>query len=276
MAIRVIKANAAFVKKVLAEAGIKCQGAERHRKCKHHHLWVRPGQHSRGHCDTKAERLAREARVEGQSTATWLSHLPKEVRKKLQPHLPTDVVFCPEHGVAIKCQDVWGEYDRGRKRWQLHREDGPAVGKGAKAVFYWQGRAVKRGTVLDEPTAERILKEENVTDREVLIRRMGTEKFVAQAGLTERSTFTTAGGTNAVLMTKVDPKLLDASNADGSTNWEVRQKARTEQLSYLKVTCPSTGTVYFLRVEPRLETAKAALEWTAGGDVQYEGLAHET
>jgi len=56
-------------------------------------------------------------------------------------------------------------------------------------LYFWHGWQVSKATVMEEPTAERILKEENLTEREVLIQRMGVENFVREAELQQVDSF---------------------------------------------------------------------------------------
>src|SRR6266481_6900534 len=117
--------------------------------------------------------------VRGQPFPRWLSFISKSARKQLQPNLPIAAEFCLLHGFVFLVGNVWAERQGGR--WRTHRENGPAVVCGDRELYYWRGWQVAKKTVLEKPTAERILKEQNQTEREVLIQRMGVEQFVQEA-----------------------------------------------------------------------------------------------
>jgi hypothetical protein len=120
--------------------------------------------------------------------------------------------------------------------------------RGDRELYYWRGWQVAKKTVLEKPTAERILKEQNQTEREVLIQRMGVERFVQEAELRPVDSFR-------------DSTLLKVNTAETRgrhTNDGWREEPLA--LAFLKVTCPSTQKNYFLRVTPDVEDAKQALE----------------
>src|SRR5438445_7790264 len=119
--------------------------------------------------------------VRGQPFPRWLSFISKSTRKQLQPNLPLAAEFCLIHGFVFLVGNVWA--DRQGGMWGTHREGGPAVVCDDHELYYWRGWQVAKKTVLEKPTAERILKEENQTEREVLIQRMGVENFVQEAEL---------------------------------------------------------------------------------------------
>src|SRR5579862_1565406 len=186
--------------------------------------------------------------LRGQSYPRWLSYISKDARKKLQPHLPLAAEFCLKHGFTFLVGNLWGERMNGR--WRTHRDDGPAVIIGDRALYFWRGRQVSERTVLEKPTAERILKETNQTEREVLIQRMGADAFVKEAELKPVDSF------RENLLLKVDT--AEKRGRYRNNQWVEEPQA----LAFLKVTCPSTDKTYFLRVNPDSETAKAALEST--------------
>ena len=178
----------------------------------------------------------------------WLSYISKSARKKLQNHLPIAAEFCLTHGFIFLLGDIYAERITGR--WRVHRTDGPAVIVGDRELYFWRSWQVSKETVMEEPTAERILAEQNQTHREVLLQRMGVENFVREAELKPVDTFR-------------DTLLLKADTAATGGGW--RNGYWTEipiQLAFLKVLCPSTQKIYFLRVDPEVGTAKQALEST--------------
>jgi hypothetical protein len=178
----------------------------------------------------------------------WLSYVSKGARKRLQNHLPIAAEFCLTHGFVFLSGDVWAERIGGR--WRVHRADGPAVTVDDREVYFWRGRQVSKETVLDEPRVDRILAEQNQTHREVLLQRMGVERFTREAELKPKDAFR-------------DSVLLKVDTAGTRGTWRDGRWTETPlQLAFLKVVCPSTQKTYFLRVDPDVETAKQALEST--------------
>jgi Domain of unknown function (DUF6745) len=178
----------------------------------------------------------------------WLSYISKSARKRLQPNLPITAEFCLTHGFIFLVGNVWAERQGGM--WRTHRTDGPAVVFDDHELYYWHGWQVSKKTVLEKPSAERILKEKNQTEREVLIQRMGVQQFVNEAELRPVDSFR-------------DTTLLKVDTAE--TRGRYRNGNLTDEplaLAFLKVICPSTQKAYFLRVEPDVENAKQALEST--------------
>ena len=189
--------------------------------------------------------------VRGQPFPRWLSFLSKDARKRLQPNLPLAAEFCLIHGFIFLVGNVWAERQNGR--WRPHCADGPAVVCDDHELYYWHGWQVAEKTVREKPTAERILKEENQTEREVLIQRMGVENFVNEAELKVVDSFR-------------ETELLKVNTAETRSNYRSgRWQEEPLALAFLKVVCPSTQKAYFLRVEPDVDSAKQALESTLPG-----------
>jgi len=186
--------------------------------------------------------------VHRQPYSRWLSFISKSARKQLQPNLPLAAEFCLIHGFVFLVGNVWAERQGGI--WRTHRENGPAVVCDDRELYYWRGWQVSKKTVVEKPTAERILKEANQTEREVLIQRMGVETFVREAELQQVDSYR-------------ESTLLKVNTAE--TRGRQRNGGWTEEplaLAFLKVICPSTQKAYFLRVDPDAENAKQALEST--------------
>jgi hypothetical protein len=178
----------------------------------------------------------------------WLGYISKAARKKMQHHLPIAAELCLTHGFIFLVGDVWAERVNGR--WRVHRADGPAVIVADRELYYWRGWHVPQEAVTDKPGVERILAEENLTNREVLLQRMGVENFVREAELKPFDTFRDS------TLLKVDTPSKRGAWRDG------RWTEMPLQLAFLKVVCPSTQKNYFLRVDPDVDTAKRALEST--------------
>jgi hypothetical protein len=187
----------------------------------------------------------------GQPYPRWLTFISTAARKMLQPHLPLAAEFCLIHGFTFLVGNLWAE--RENRVWRVHREDGPAVVVDDSELYYWRGWRVEKRTLLGKPSAERILKEQNQTEREVLIQRMGVESFVNEAELKPVDSFR-------------DTALLKVNTAEQRNLYrDGRWTTGPLELAFLKVICPSTQKAYFLRVDPAVENAKEALESTLPG-----------
>jgi hypothetical protein len=186
--------------------------------------------------------------LQQQPPSRWLSYLSVDSRKRLQRHLPVAAEFCLSHGFIFLLGNVWAERIAGR--WRVHRADGPAVVLQDRELYFWRGWQVSKEALTDTPTAERILAEANQTHREVLLERLGAERFVAEAALKPVDTFR-------------ESVLFKADTSEKRSQWRGdKWNEAPVQLAFLKVICPSTQKTYFLRVSPDVETAKAALEST--------------
>ena len=255
LTMRAISANRRAVREVLANEGWRfalvgsVQELKQHRSsCRTLSLPV--GNESDNRSRTIREELLRQLpwEVRGQPFPRWLSYISKSARRQLQPNLPLAAEFCLVHGFVFLLGNVWAE--RQGAIWRTHRADGPAVVYGDRELYFWHGWQVAKRTVMEEPSAERILKEENQTEREVLIQRMGVENFVQEAELQHVDSFR-------------ESSLLKVNTAETRGRY---QNGRWTQeplaLAFLKVICPSTQKNYFLRVDPEVENAKQALEST--------------
>ena len=186
--------------------------------------------------------------VRGQPLCRWLSYISKTARKRLQPNLPLAAEFCLIHGFVFLLGNMWGERQGGR--WRPHRANGPAVVLDDCELYFWRGWRVSKETILEEPTARRILKEANQTEREVLIERLGVENFVRDAELQQVDSYR-------------ETTLLKINTAEKRDHYNLGGWAEVPlALAFLKVICPSTQKTYFLRVDPDVENAKQALEST--------------
>jgi len=252
---RVISANRRAVREALANEGWRfalvgsIEELKRHQKsCRTLSLPV--GSESDNYSRTIREVLLRGLpwEVRGQPFPRWLSFISKSARKQLQPNLPLAAEFCLVHGFVFLIGNIWAERQGGI--WRTHREKGPAVVCDDRELYYWRGWQVAKITVLEKPTAERILNEENQTEREVLIQRMGVEHFVQDAELRPVDSFS-------------DSTLLKVNTAEKRRTYtNGRWSEAPLALAFLKVICPSTQKNYFLRVDPEVESAKQALEST--------------
>ncbi len=255
---RAISANRRAVREALAREGWRFALVGSSEELKQHRNSCRTLSLPVGSESDNRSRTIREAliaqlpwEVRGQPFPRWLSYISKSTRKQLQPNLPLAAEFCLIHGFVFLVGNVWAE--RRNDRWRPHCANGPAVVLDDHELYFWHGWQVSKKTVIEKPTAERILKEANQTEREVLIQRMGVENFVCEAELREVDSF--HGST-----------LLKVDTAEERGHWQNGDWTQVPlPLAFLKVICPSTQKAYFLRVEPDAENAKQALESTLTG-----------
>jgi len=253
-----ISANRRAVREALAQEGWRfalvgsSEELKRHRdSCRTINLPV--GSESDNRSRTIREELLAHLpwEVRGQPFPRWLSYISKSTRKQLQPNLPLAAEFCLIHGFVFLVGNVWAERQGGR--WRPHHADGPAVVFDDHELYFWHGWQVSKKTVTETPTAERILKEANQTEREVLIQRMGVENFVHEAELQQVDSYRESS------LLKI--KTAETRRHYHNGGWIHEPLA----LAFLKVVCPSTQKTYFLRVDPDAENAKQALESTLIG-----------
>jgi hypothetical protein len=255
---KLISANRRAVREALADEGWRFSLTGSFDTLKGHHdecrgLILPVSGESDNRSRTVRERLLRQLpwELRGQPFPRWLSYISKDCRRYLQPNLPLAAEFCLIHGFIFLVGDIWAESQNGR--WRIHRTDGPAVLVKDRELYFFRGWQVSKSTLTSRPTVERILAEENQTDREVLLQRMGVETFVRDAELKPADTFR-------------DSLLLKVNTAEKQGRWiKDRWVEGLLPLAFLKVVCPSTQKTYFLRVDPGVETAKQALESTLPG-----------
>ena len=255
---RLVTPNRKAVREALAQEGWRFALANSLAEFKRHQdscrkLWLPTGSESDNRVRSIRERVLRSLpwELRGQSLPRWLSYVSKSARKRLQPNMPIAADFCLIHGFIFLVGEVWGERRGGV--WRLHRTDGPAVVIKDQELYFWYGWQVSKETVLDPPTAERIIAEQNQTEREVLLQRMGVETFVREASLEPVDSFR-------------DSVLLKVNTAQKQHRWNGNESVEEPvSLTFIKVVCPSTQHVHFLRVEPQVASAKQALESTLPG-----------
>ena len=230
---RAISANRRAVREALAHEAWRFALAGSLEELRHHYdscrtLYLPVGSESDNRSRTIREGLLAQLpwEVRRQPFPRWLSYISKSTRKRLQRHLPIAAEFCLIHGFIFLVGNVWAE--REGSRWRTHRADGPAVIFDDRELYFWRGWQVSKQAILEKPTAERILKEQNQTEREVLIQRMGVEQFVQEAELRPVDSFR-------------DSTLLKVNTSE--TRGRYRNGYWTNEplaLAFLKVACPST------------------------------------
>ena len=170
----------------------------------------------------------------------WLGYLSKTTRKRIQPYLPLAAEFCLTHGFIFLVGNIWAE--RQENGWRTHRMDGPAVTFDDRELYFWRGWPVSKKTVVEKPTAEKILKEKNQTEREVLIQRMGVENFVNDAELKPVDSYR-------------DTVLLKVDTADTRSRYDNgRWTEAPLSLAFIKVVCPRRRRTIFSGSSPTSRT----------------------
>jgi hypothetical protein len=114
-------------------------------------------------------------------------------------------------------------------------------------ALLWRGVSVT-DRIAFEPqsmTGQDILQLDNAELRRVMIERIGYETFTEQVGGLVKDRDSDPGGERQLVQVPFDDD---------------------EPLVVLKVTCPSTGRIYVLRVPPYMRTCKQAAAWIAGFD----------
>lgn len=130
---------------------------------------------------------------------------------------------------------------------RIHSETGPAIIWGENKQYWWHGVSISPEWIekREELTPEMYLQEQNQERRRVLSDLIGWEKIVKHLG-TQTLHHDDYGELLQVEMDDDDGK----------------------PALFVRVTCPSTGRVYMLRVAPDTETAKEGVASTFGVDVE--------
>jgi hypothetical protein len=157
---------------------------------------------------------------------------------------------------------------------RLHCETGPALGYPDKfAIWSWHGTRVPQH-VIEAPetiTINEIRKQDNAEVRRVMIERMGWEKFCSEAKLKVIHTDTLTAHFPALPVSETvhaDMRLVTRYRK-GSEVAELLQSDEfcdfgNRPLKFVRVTDPSTGEKYTLRVWPENKRAYEAIGQTFG------------
>ena len=128
---------------------------------------------------------------------------------------------------------------------RLHRADGPAVSwPNGTAFWFWRGVRVPQQVVqapAETLTPKQILREPNAEVRRVMIERVGLDRLLSTA----------------------HAECIDTDESGHRRLYRLRLGLH-EPLSAVRVRCPSTGQIYFLRVPPTMGTCRQAVAWTFG------------
>lgn len=144
---------------------------------------------------------------------------------------------------------------------RLHCPDGPAVSwPGGIRYYYWRGLSVPEHVIMRPETlsGHDILNERNVEVRRAMIERVGLDRFLTLLGDVETLRPVHADETGELYRLFEDDYMSP------------------EPLVVVRLTDPSTGRRYFLRVPPNIQTAREALAWSFQMDPDDWGPAVET
>lgn len=156
---------------------------------------------------------------------------------------------------------------------RMHREDGPALDSDVEDLYFWHGVLVPDYVVMnpEKITAARIREEDNAEVRRVMMERMGWERFCLEAQmkvLHEDSIEThfpalpvsdlVDVGKRLVTTYRTGKETAQLLEADGLMDFEDRP------LRFVRLTDPSTGRQYTIRVLPTHQRCYEAVGWTFG------------
>ena len=209
--------------------------------------------------------LAYEATIE--SACWWYPH--------------RDFVIVSERPTAIHREAADPSRLRGWGSHRLHCEDGPAVSfRDGWGVWAWHGVTVTK-QIIEHPetiTVNDVNKEENAEVRRVMVERMGWERFCTEAKMKVihedelHSNFSTvpvsdlvSEGQRLVTAYRSGSEKAQLLEAAGITDFEERP------LRFVRLTDPSTGRQYTIRVRHDHKRAYEAVGWTFGmSEEQYK------
>lgn len=129
-------------------------------------------------------------------------------------------------------------------RRRLHAAEGAAFILPKQSLWFWKGVLVTQ-QIIEHPdtlTPESIFTEPNAEVRRVMIERLGLDRFLTRA--------------------KAQPIHSDDHHR---SLYKIAVKD-DEPIVAVRVQCPSTGQIYFLRVPPQIDRCDKAVAWTFGFD----------
>jgi hypothetical protein len=207
----------------------------------------------------------------------------------------TGSMLCLDDWAVVIGRPVEAHYD---EQERLHGEDGPAlVMTGGRSFYSWHGVSVPSELVLSPQslTAEMIRNEKNTETRQVMVDRMGAERFMRElkgkemhrdsTGVLWRVELTPEIRISAILKRPEHKKLLVEHMREGDIKelfkqleedeWRdiVREGEVWQAVEVVNSTAEPDGTfkTYFLSVPPTVSTAREAVAWTFGlSEKEYE------
>jgi hypothetical protein len=128
------------------------------------------------------------------------------------------------------------------ERGRLHSEVGPSVMyPDGWAIYAWHGVRVPARVIeeRDGITVKEIVAETNTEVRRAMRNLYGNDRFMVDAGAKE----------------------IDAAPKHGAALLALHLPGDPVEIRMMRLTCPSTGSVYFERVPPDVTTALEGLSW---------------
>lgn len=163
---------------------------------------------------------------------------------------------------------------------RLHNETFAALESDVENLYFWHGVLVPAFVVVDPEwiTMEHVRKEENAEVRRVMIERMGWDKFCSEAKLKVihrdemKANFpslpvseTVHADMRAVTSYRKGKEVAELLESEEFKDFDDRP------LKFVRVTDPSTGERYVLRVWPENQRAYEAIGQTFGmSEVEYK------
>lgn len=145
-------------------------------------------------------------------------------------------------------------------RRMIHRENGPAVYlDNGTVLYYWHGTNVPEWVIMnpEKITLRRILKEQNIELRRVLIERFGEGRFIKELGA-EKIHEDKYG----ILWEARRDKLMENKIDSLSDRDVVRIFGHNRRIKYVQVQDASTPHEYFIPVPSTMKRAKQAIAWS--------------
>ena len=174
--------------------------------------------------------------------------------------------------------------DRGNGNRRLHNDSGPALESDVENLYFLNGVAVPAFVVVrpDWITVKHIRDEKNAEVRRVMIERMGWDKFCSEAKLKVIHTDTLTANFPALPVSETVHADMRAVTRYREGK-EVAELLESEEfkdfderpLKFVRVTDPSTGEKYTLRVWPDNQRAYEAVAQTFGmSEAEYKASVY--
>jgi hypothetical protein len=141
---------------------------------------------------------------------------------------------------------------------RLHSEHGPAVESDVENLYFWHGVLVPAFVIVrpDWITPKHVFDEDNAEVRRVMLTRMGEERFIRESGAVP----------------------VHADGYGDLYRVDLQDDEPLVMVRVLNSTDEADGSKkpYWLRVDPSLTTARAAVAWTFGLTAEQYAPAVET
>lgn len=186
----------------------------------------------------------------------------------------TTLYWVAKPAVRVERIDIFGQR-------RLHCEDGPALNSDAEDLYFWHGVLVPGNVVMNPETitTQQIVDEGNAEVRRVMVERMGWERFCSETRMETLHADELQTNFPAIPVSElVAPgQRLVTSYRAGLEHAELLESALMRDfadrpLRFVRLTDPSTGRQYCLRVQHTHTRCYAGVGWTFGmTEAQYKG-----